>query len=164
MLEERPRLLVVVVGVAAVDVGRLGGHRRVEVERQGRDLALLEEPIELPDDLLGPPDGERRDEEHAVALGDEADGLAEDADRLLLRLVLAAAVGRLDEDVVGVGHDRRVAEDRRVGPAEVAGEDDPRRRAAVDVDTDSRMMAEPRMWPASTKVARMPGATSNSVS
>ena len=35
-----------------------------------------------------------------------------------------AAVGRLDEDVVGVGHDRRVAQDRRARPAEVAGEDD----------------------------------------
>ena len=43
------------------------------------------------------------------------------------RLVLAAAVGRLDEDVVGVGQDRRVADDRRAGPAEVAA----RRRSSV---------------------------------
>ena len=76
------------------------------------------------------------------ASGDEADGLGEDADRLVLRLVLAAAVRRLDEDVVGVGHDRRVAQDRRAGPAEVAGEDDAalrrRRRGPVDPEPDDR--------------------------
>ena len=36
------------------------------------------------------------------AVGDHPDRLGQDADRLVLGLVLAAAVGRLDEDVVGV--------------------------------------------------------------
>src|SRR6185369_428869 len=50
--------------------------------------------------------------------------LGEDADRLVLGLVLAAAVGRFDEEVVRVAQDRRVTDDRRPGPAEVPGEDD----------------------------------------
>ena len=62
------------------------------------------QPVELPDDLLRPADRERRDEQHAVGVGDHPDGLGEDPDRLVLGLVLAAAVGRLDEDVVGGGH------------------------------------------------------------
>ena len=141
LAQELGRLLVVVVGVVAIDVGGLGGHRRVEVEREERDLAALDQPIELPDDLLGPADRERRDEEDAAGVGDHPDGLGEDADRLGLRLVLAAAVGRFDEDVVGVGQRRRVAQDRRAGPSEVAGEDDRPFLAAVlilDADADDR--------------------------
>ena len=98
-----------------------------------------------------------------MVLGDEPDGLGEDPDRLVLRLVLAAAVGRLDEDVVGVGDGGRVAQDRRVRAAEVAGEDDdPLVAARRGPVTRSRMIAEPRMWPASRNVAWMPGATSSS--
>ena len=137
----RRRLLVVVVGVAAIDVGRLGRHRRVEIEREERDLAALDQPIELPDDLLRPPDRERWDEEDAVGLGDHPDRLGEDADRLGLRLVFAAAVGRFDEDVIGVGQRRRVAQDRRAGPSEVAREDDRPFLATVlvlDAETDDR--------------------------
>ena len=122
--QERSRLLVEVVGVLPVDVGRLGRHRRVEVERQERDRALLDEPVELPHDLLRPPDRERRDQQHAVRLVDQAHGLGEDAHGLVRRLVLATAVRGLDEDVVGGVEDRRVADDRRPGPAEVAGHDD----------------------------------------
>ena len=50
-----------------------------------------------------------------------------DFDQLRLRIaraVAAIAVGRLDEDVVGVGHRRRIAQDRCAGPAEVAGAND----------------------------------------
>ena len=95
-LEQRASLVVEVLGVAAIDVGRLGRHRRVEVERQRRDLAVLEQPVEGVDDLLRPPDRERRDEQDAARIGDEVHGFGEDPDRLVLGLVLAAAVGRLD--------------------------------------------------------------------
>src|SRR5262245_60782560 len=54
LTEKLRGLLVVRLRVAAVDVGGFRRHRRVEVERQRRDLALLEHPVELPDDLLGP--------------------------------------------------------------------------------------------------------------
>ena len=43
---------------------------------------------------------------------------------LLATLVLASAVGRLAEHVVGTGDAGRVADDRRVVPAKVAGEDE----------------------------------------
>ena len=123
--QERRRLLVVVVRVVAVDVGRLRGHRRVEVQRQERDLAALDQPIELPDDLLGATDREGRDEQDAAGIGDHPDRLGQDPDRLVFGLVLAAAVGRFDEHVVGVGHRRRVAQDRRAR----AGRGRPRRRS-----------------------------------
>ena len=38
--------------------------------------------------------------------------------------MLASAVRRLDEHVVGLGEDGRVADDRRVGPTEIAREDE----------------------------------------
>ena len=124
--EQLAGLGVVVLRIASVDVGRLGGHRRVEVERQERDLAALDQAVELPDHLLGAADGERRDEQHALGLVDHADGLGEDPDRLVLRLVFAATVRALDEDVVRGGQDGRVAQDRRPGSTQIAGaHDDP---------------------------------------
>jgi hypothetical protein len=54
------------------------------------------------------------------------DRLGEDPDRLVLGLVLASTVRRLDEQIVGVGQDRRIADDRRVRAAKVAREDDRR--------------------------------------
>ncbi len=77
----RPRstfrgLLVVVLRVLAVDVGRLARHRRVQVEGQGRDRAGRCHPIQLPDQLLGPPDGEGRHEQDTVVLGDQPDDSA----------------------------------------------------------------------------------------
>ena len=46
-------------------------------------------------------------------------------------LVVAVAVGRLHHDVVGLGEDRRVADDRLVPLSQVAGEDDSPRLAVV---------------------------------
>ena len=139
--QERRRLLVVVVRMVAVDVGRLRGHRRIEVQRQERDLAALDQPIELPDDLLGAADRKRRDEQDAAGIGDHLDRLGQDPDGLGFGIVLAAAVGRFDEHVVRLGHRRRVAQDRGARPAEVAREDDHAFRAAFllrDAHTDDR--------------------------
>ena len=74
-------------------------------------------------------------------VGDELDRVGQQLVRLGLGLVLAAAVGRLDQDVVGIGHDRRVAQDRGPGPAEVAREDEAQLGPAVligDPQTDDR--------------------------
>ena len=88
-----------------------------------RDPAGIEEVLEGPDDLLRSANRERGDQEHA-ALGDDVlDGLRELIERFLFRLVRAAAVGRLDEYVVGGLDDCWVAQDRGVGAAEVSGED-----------------------------------------
>ena len=155
--EQLRGLLVVVVGVVAVDVGRLRGHRRVEEQREQRDLAALDEPVQLPDDLLRPPDGERRDQQHALRLVDHPDRLGEDADRLVGGLVFAAAVGGLDEHVVraglGVGSRRIGVPGRPRSPEQTMTRSSP---PGVSV-TVSRMIAEPRMWPASSKTALTPG-------
>ncbi len=135
------RLGVVVVRVMAVDVARLRGHRRVEVKREQRDPPGVDQAMELPDDILGPPDREGRHEQNTVVLGDQIDGIGEQLVRLGLRFVLATAIRRLDQDVVGIGHDRRVAQDRRAGLAEVAGEDEPELRATLpicDAQSDDR--------------------------
>ena len=91
--------------------------------------------LEGPDDLLRPADCERRDQEHAL-LGDHiVDGLGELIERLIFGLVGAAAVGRLDQDIVGLREDGRVAQDRGGRAAQVAGEDEgPGRRAALCLD------------------------------
>ena len=66
-----------------------------------------------------------------LVAGDLVDGGRQLVDRRLVRPVLAVAVRRLDDHVVGVGERGRVAEDRRVVAAEVAREDDRLRRAAI---------------------------------
>ena len=57
---------------------------------------LLDEPIQLPDDLLGPPDRERRDEEHAL-------GLVDEADRLDKAIANVLASGTRTKDIAGPG-------------------------------------------------------------
>ena len=130
------RLLVEVLGVAAIDVRRLRGHRRVEVERQLRDLAALDEPVELPDDLLRPADRERRDEQHARRRrrpsGRSRPGSgsprpaarARGRRRSTRRGRSRRRSGSLGSRMIGVP-----------GPAEVAGEDD--RRAPVPSAADA---------------------------
>ena len=76
--------------------------------------------LEGPDDLLRSADREGRHQEHAVLGDDVLDGLFELSERFLFRLVLAAAICRLDEDVVGLLDDGGVAQDRGGGAAQVA--------------------------------------------
>ena len=90
----------------------------------------LHEPVELPDDLLGPPDRERRDEQHALPAHRVVDDLGQRLDRRVGRFVLPAAVGGLADDEVGVVDWRWVADDRRTGASEVAREDEDRVAAA----------------------------------
>ena len=107
------------------------GHRRVEVQRQLRDPPRAEQPVQLPHDVLRPADRERRDEQDALLAHDVVDDLGEHVDRDLGRLVLPAAVRGLADHEVRLGDRRGVAEDRRPGPPEVAGEHDHRVPAAV---------------------------------
>ena len=118
--EQRRGLLVVGLGVAAVDLGRGLGHRRVEVHGHLRDPALVEQPAQRPHDLLGAPDRERRDQQRALPADGVVDDLGQRRRGLLRRFVLAAAVRGLAEDDVALGHGRGVADDRRPRPAEIA--------------------------------------------
>ncbi len=98
------------------------------------------EPVELPHDLLRPADREGGDEEDAAPGRRRVHRLGEEAGRFIRLLVLAPAVGRLHHDDVRAAHDLlRVAQDRRPGPAEVPGEDDPPRRPTLlHVEHDDR--------------------------
>ena len=135
-LEEGERLGVVALRVAEVDVVRLAGHGRVDEQWQVRNLALPDQVVQEPDEVLGPTDGEGRDEEHAAVarhVGDDRDQLAHG----LVRIgVLAVAIGRLHDDHVRRGQRCRVPEDRRVRPAEVAGEHDRQLRPALVADSE----------------------------
>ena len=121
--QELSGLLVVGLGVRVVDLRGPRGHRRVEEERQARDASGTDERVEDPDHLLGAADGEGRHQQNALVAGHLADGGHQLVDRRFVRPVLAIAVRRLDDHVVGVGERGRVADDRRVAAADVARED-----------------------------------------
>jgi hypothetical protein len=80
--------------------------------------------VEHPDHLLGAADGKGGHQQDAGVVAHLVDRGDQLVDRLVVRGVLAVPVGRLDHDVVGLADRRRVAKDRRVVAAEVAGEDD----------------------------------------
>ena len=89
----------------------------------------VQQPAEVVDQLLGPLDGEDRDDDVA-ARGDRlADHVGQLRRDVAVVLVVAVAVGRFHHDVVGLGEDGRVADDRLVPLADVAGEDEPPRLA-----------------------------------
>ena len=91
----------------------------------------VQQPVEIIDQLLGPLDGE--DGNDQLAAGGDGLGyhfLQLRLDRAVV-LVVAVAVGRFHHDVIGLGEDGRVADDRPVPLAQVAGEDDPPRLAVV---------------------------------
>ena len=80
--EQCPHVVVEVLRVPAIDVRRLRGHRRVQIERKPRDAARFEQPIELPDNVLGPTHCERRNEQHATGVAHRFHRLGEDGRRL----------------------------------------------------------------------------------
>ena len=113
------------------------------------------------EELLRPFEREGRDDHVAAAREGVGDRLVELLDRCGERPVQAVAVGRFHHHDVGAqrgGGGRRAAavarhcRDRRRTALR-------RRRPASSASTS--MLAEPRMWPASRKVARRPGASSS---
>ena len=86
---------------------------------------VLDEPAEVEHQLLGPLDGEDRDDDvarrrAAVSRIDPGQQVVDPA-RVL---VVPVAVGRFHDDVIGLLEERRVADDGPVPLADVAGEDD----------------------------------------
>ena len=112
-----------------------------------------------PDPNLGTGALERegRDDDVAAALKRRADGLVKFFDRRRERLVQAIAVGRLHDDGVDLRRIGRRAQQRPAGVAEVAGEQRPSLPPASS--TSNKMLAEPRMCPASKKVTTTPVAS-----
>ena len=123
-------------GVARGDLGRTGGERRVDEDRQRRGAAQAHEIGQHVEHFLRAADGEggnhdiaarQRPREHA---GEFVVGRRE-------VLVQAIAIGRFDHQHVGVGHRRRVGEHRPSRLANVAGEDELAPRGA-GADPDFR--------------------------
>ena len=114
-----------VLGVRAVERRRLDRHRAVHEGRQPGDAAGVLEGAEVIDQLLGPADREGRHHERAAPVHrgpDDALELVGDG----RGVVQPVAVGRLDEDVVGLA-DRAPG---RGGSAPRSGRCLPRRRDA----------------------------------
>ncbi len=66
---------VVVVGMLAVHLGDVDGHRAVDVDREQRDLAGILKLSEGPDQLLDPANGEGWNQNRAASVS----GFADDA-------------------------------------------------------------------------------------
>ena len=102
--------------------GGVGGQWAVDVYRIARNDTGFHLLVQEVDDGLRAPDRKRRNDDLAAALISAAD----DAGELLLAVVYSlvdrAAVGALADQNIGFGKRGRVAQDRLVRPADVAGE------------------------------------------
>ena len=124
-LQVAAQLVVVALGMREVDAGDVDRERAVDEDRHVRQPALRAELIEREHDLLRAPDGERGNDHLAAARRGAADHLRQPVERALGRIVHRAAVGRLADQPVAVRHLRRIAHDRPVRVADVAGEAEP---------------------------------------
>ncbi len=121
----------------AVHPERRERHRAVDVDRHGREPTLLGELAEVEEEHLGAVDGEGRDDHLAAAVDGPLDQLRESIDGVVLR-VFTVAVGALDDDPVGLADDRWRPQQRVLLTAEVAGERDVHRLAAVRRQPESQ--------------------------
>ena len=108
----------------AVDVGQARGQRAVHEHGDRPDLVHREELLEAVDHPLGPPQAERRDHHLALQPDGPRDDRVELLDQPVVRVELAIAVGALRDEDVDVLDRRRVGQEMRVPPAQVAGEDE----------------------------------------
>ena len=132
------RIRVEILGVRAVEPGRLDGHRAVHEGRQLRDAAGVLERPEMVDELLGPADGEGRDDERAAAV-DRRPHRALELVGHGRGVVTPVPVGRFHEHVVGFAQRLRVEENGHSVAAQVPREDDtPGGPVSVEIERDGR--------------------------
>ena len=125
------------LGVALEDVGDTHGHRAVDEDEQVRDAVLGEQFRQVPEDLLRALEREARHDDVAAAPPGLGDHRGEALLDLHARVVDPIAVGRLDDDPVGVRRRLRIVEQRLVPAADVPGEEQPPPvRAEPPVDED----------------------------
>ena len=120
---ERLHLQVVILGVVEIHVGHVDGHRTVDVHRQDGNTTFVLEHPDTPHDFLGTPHGKRRHNDGAATIG----GLPNDPCEIgcWIRWMLAVPVGGLHDQDVGFGRLHRIAQDRSVPTANVAGKNQP---------------------------------------
>jgi len=117
--------------MAAEDLGGVDRERRIDEDRDVGDAPLAEEFHQLEDDLLCAAHGEGRDEELPLPLDDVADDPCQTLRGRPQGLVVAIAVGALDDQHVLGPHAVGIADDRELGTAQVAAEDDGARLAVL---------------------------------
>ena len=135
---------IVVVGAhlvaAGVDVRRLDGQRAVHPYREPVVPAQAAFGLDLPQQiqqLLRPPDGEARDHHVAAAVERVLQHPRQVRGIVRARAVQPVAVGRFDDHRVGRGRCLRIADQRPVHVAKIAGKQQPLRFAVFrhrDVD------------------------------
>ena len=76
------------------------------------------------DELLRAADGKGRHDNLASARGGAVDDVGQTVGHQSLILVQAVAVGALHDEVVGLGHRLRIAEDGEIDAPDVAGKDE----------------------------------------
>ena len=134
----------------------MGESRNTWIDRGKRlDSIRL---AQIKEDILGALKGEGRNDHIAAALEGVRDRRVHFFDGRLHLFVKTIAVGGLHDHYIGLGRRRRITQQGPPGVAEVAGEQD--RTPLVFLLSSRNMQAEPRIWPASRKVAFMPEASS----
>jgi hypothetical protein len=158
-LPERHGVGVVQGDVLGVELGGGDGHGAVDADAPVGEAPLVVMPREQVQQFLGAADGEGRDEHVAAAFARRGEDVLHLGEGPFAGAVQAVAVGGLEQHGVGLLDPHGIAQDGRVGLAEVAGEHELAGLARSSL-SHSSTMAEPRIWPASRKRTRMPGQTS----
>ena len=125
--------------MAVKHLGCFLGQRRIDEHRQGRQIAPLDQGVEIDQQLLGALDGEGGNQDHAAGLQGGLDlageNLAAPFDRA--RRANDGAVGRFHDDEIKLARSRRRRLERLVAGADVAREQDAEGVAAVaDLEFD----------------------------
>ena len=138
--DQRVGLGIEQFGVVERDMRRRCGHRRIDIDLERREALALNQVGENADDFLRAADGKSRDDQVAVGGAGALDGVDDFVLGLGHGAVRAVAVGRFDEQQVGLGDDFfGVAQHRSIVHSEVARKDQFARAASVDdVDFEPR--------------------------
>jgi hypothetical protein len=117
------------LGVRGEHCRGIAGERAVDVDGNGRDSVRPRERVQVVQQLLGPAQRERRDENATAARGRVPDDLAQALAHVLDRRMLAVAVRRFHDHEVRRDLRRlRIPDDGLPPPAHVSGEHDAARR------------------------------------
>lgn len=130
------------LGVPGEDARSLGGHGAVEVHGDVRKPARAAKAVQVQQERLRPPDGERRDQHHAPACRGALDDLGQ-----LVRgvgvLVQPVAIGGFDNYVVGRASGLGRGQQGVGGPAQVTRE---AQRAVVGPQPHGRGAGDVPRW------------------
>ena len=120
-LEVGDHLLIEQFLVMRVDARCFDGHRAVEKDRESRDQFLPENGSQQRRQQLRPAHRKSRHQHLAFFRHGLLHDLDELVDRVCIGLVIVVAIGRLEEDEIGLLERIEILQDRRAHRAEVTG-------------------------------------------